>query len=148
MPVIPVLAPGRAAAQDHVEDDEQGRHEQDHADAHVEAGVVRVVVGRLHMQKGRGKCASQQSCAFSHEVYLIVVGIVVELGALDGTLIRNEIAGGLVAHVADRLGGHGHEDPVRLSRHYEHKTDVGVPHVDLDARVKIAAIFATTKVSP
>ena len=60
VPVGPVLPPGRAAAEGEVEGDDEGGEEGAEGDAEVEVGVVGVEAG------------------------LVVVGVVVELGALDG----------------------------------------------------------------
>ncbi len=66
--VGPVLAPRRAAPQGHVQGDEKGGEQGAEEDAHVEAGVVGV------------------------RAFLVVVGVVVEVGAVDGAVVGEKVS--------------------------------------------------------
>ena len=77
MPVVPVLLPGRAAAQDQIQDDQDDGQGQAEEDADVKSGVVGV------------------------DQVLVVIGVVVVVGALDGALVKfvfvgDPVTGGLV----------------------------------------------------
>lgn len=75
-PAVPILLPLGEAAQIQVEKDEDQADQGTDSDAHVESGVV------------------------VKDALLVVLGIVVVLGALDGRLVGDEIARSLITHHA------------------------------------------------